>query len=114
MYHCGAGIDSWEGCASVETGDIWELSLLSLQFCFELKTILKIKAILFISKTIFYWSIVDLQCCVNFCCTAKWVSYIYIYIYIYIFFFIFFSIMIYPRILNICCLSILYVTACIY
>ena len=25
----------------------------------------------------FYWSIVDLQCCVNFRCTAKWISYTY-------------------------------------
>ena len=32
-----------------------------------------------------YWSIVDLQCCVNFFCTAKWLSFIYIYIYIYIY-----------------------------
>ena len=23
----------------------------------------------------FYWSIVDWQCCVNFCCSAKWFSY---------------------------------------
>ena len=28
--------------------------------------------------------IIDLQCSVNFCCTAKWQSYIYIYTYIYI------------------------------
>ena len=29
-----------------------------------------------------YWSIVDLQRCVNFCCTAKWFNYTYINIYI--------------------------------
>ena len=25
----------------------------------------------------FYWSIVDLQCCANLCCTAKWLSYMH-------------------------------------
>ena len=25
----------------------------------------------------FYWGIVDLQCCVNFCCMAKWFTYTY-------------------------------------
>ena len=44
----------------------------------------------------FYWSIVILQCCVNFCYTAKWFSYTYIHS-----FFIFFFIMVYHRILTI-------------
>ena len=42
----------------------------------------------------FNWSIVDLQCCVSFRCTAKWVSYICI------FFFRFFSTIGYYKILN--------------
>ena len=36
-----------------------------------------------------YWRIVDFQCCVNFCYTAKWFSYTYIYL--DTFFFIFFN-----------------------
>ena len=27
----------------------------------------------------FYWSIVDLQCCLSFCCIVKWTSYTYIH-----------------------------------
>ena len=34
----------------------------------------------------FYWSLVDLQCCINFCCTAKWFSYTHIHILFYVFF----------------------------
>ena len=56
----------------------------------------------------FYWDIVELQCGVNYCSTAKWLSHIYTYIcvYIYIFFFIFFSIMVCHKILNIVCCAV--------
>ena len=48
---------------------------------------------LFIER-IFNWSIVDLQCCGNYCCNDS-------VIYVYTFFFIFFPSMVYQRILNI-------------
>ena len=31
----------------------------------------------------FYWSIVDLHCCISFRCIAKWFSYIYICMYVF-------------------------------
>ena len=50
-------------------------------------------------KNLFYLSIVDLQWCVNFCCTEKLFNYIYIHIYTFLF--ILSPIMVYHRILNI-------------
>ena len=66
----------------------------------------------------FYWSVVDLQCSGNLCCTAKWLSYTHIDI----LFLIFFSIMFITGYwvyslsyrLGPCCLSILNVIVCIY
>ena len=46
-------------------------------------------------KKLFYWNIVELQCCGNFCYTAK-----FIHVYIYTFFFTFLSIMVYPRMVS--------------
>ena len=45
-----------------------------------------------------YWSLVNSQCCVNFCCISKWFSYnIYTYTHTHTFF----STMVYHRILNV-------------
>ena len=48
----------------------------------------------------FYWSVVDLHCCVSFCCIAKWLSYGCI------FFFIFFPLWFFTEywICSLCCM----------
>ena len=46
----------------------------------------------------FYWCIIDLQCCISFRCTAKWISYIYMYI--HFFFLVFFSHISHYRVFN--------------
>ena len=58
--------------------------------------------------SIFYWSIINLQCCISFKYTPKWFSYLYA-LYIYIFFFKFFSIVGYYKILNIVSCIIWYI-----
>ena len=87
---------------SQEPAHSWEQPCLGPKFCFVL----------------FNWNIVDLQCCVNFFCTAKWLSYTYIYILFYILFHYVLSREIRYNSLcctvGPCCLSIPNVIVCIY
>ena len=79
-------------------------------FCHIYDAILLLCAFFTFLKIIFYWSIVELKCCVNYCWYSK-MTQLYTYIHpqppymyiicIYISFFILFSIMVCLRILNI-------------
>ena len=76
-----------------------------------------------LNSPIFYllfknWSVVDLSYCVNFCCTAKWLSYTHICTLLYILSHygspqdVEYSSLCYT--LGSCCISILYVMVCFY
>ena len=66
---------------------------------------------------LFHWSLVDLQCCADLCCTAEWLSHPYICILFHILFLcilsqdIKYSSLCYT--VELCCLSILYIIVCI-
>lgn len=46
-------VDNGEGCACVGVGGVWDISVSSNQFCYELKTALKIKFIKKIKRIIY-------------------------------------------------------------
>ena len=62
----------------VTSENCWNPHSPSYQICRGMRVSLSWQIIVRIK--IFYWYIVDLQCCVSFRCIAKWISYIYIYI----------------------------------
>ena len=57
---------------------------LPVSFSFSFSNIMELTAdfflLNFLKKFIFHWSIVVLYCCVGFCCTAKWISFMHMYI----------------------------------
>ena len=71
--------------------------------CSSLTELLQVRSSVLSSFIYSYWSIVDLQCCAKFCCTAKWLSYKRVHT----LFSMFFSIMFIPGIWSsfLCCIQ---------
>ena len=64
---------------------------------------------------LFYWSIVDLQCCIGFRCTAKWFTYICIYLFQILLHYVLLQNSEYSSLcytVGPCCLSMLYIAVC--
>ena len=76
-------IDNWQWMKEASGPSVFsrqeELRPAQLQFILFFFLILKFYLFTYL---FFYWSIVDLQCCTSFRCTAKWFSYTHTHIYI--------------------------------
>ena len=79
--------------SSVPSEDKWVTDM-EFRIYRESKSLMLNNVMSFLFSLFFHCSIVDLQCCANFCIIAKWLSLADI------FFFTFFAIMVYPRTLN--------------
>ena len=104
------------GCTESDTTEVTKQQCSIVQWIslFSHSPTKKIPCRLLVCSVFLNSSIVDLQCCVNFFCTAKW----FVYFYIYILFHYGLSqnneyiSLCYTR--DPCCLSVLFVIVCIY
>ena len=79
----------------------WDIDTSGNFLCGNIECHLIIRYIKKIFLIYFYWSIVDLQCCINYCCTVKSLSYICIHILLILLF-------IYLTMLGLCCCMAFY------